>query len=238
MATNDSIDSGFPTSLLVGNLELTANTFSSTNTNGNILISPNGTGAIEISNGTNAIPLQFWNAASSHYVAFQPASVIASNVTWTLPATDSTGTQALLSNGSGTLSWGNSSIATAAVKSDQTTATSISTYVNPAVQQYHPSAVKFSCYFDGTLTGTNAPISGYNVTSVTRNSTGQYTINFTVPFTTANYAVHINAGTTASPCLTIINSLSTTNAGVATVLVSNLLFHDISLVFAMGIGTQ
>lgn len=33
------------------------------------------------------------------------------------------------------------------------------------------------CVFDGTLTGTNAPIAGYNVASVTINSVGSYTIN-------------------------------------------------------------
>lgn len=34
------------------------------------------------------------------------------------------------------------------------------------------------CTFDGTLTGTNAPIAGYNVASVTRDSLGSYVINF------------------------------------------------------------
>lgn len=37
------------------------------------------------------------------------------------------------------------------------------------------------CTFDGTATGTNAPASGFNVTSVTRNSAGDYTLNFTRP---------------------------------------------------------
>lgn len=35
------------------------------------------------------------------------------------------------------------------------------------------------CVFDGTLTGTNPPIAGGNVTSVTRNGVGDYTVNFT-----------------------------------------------------------
>ena len=45
------------------------------------------------------------------------------------------------------------------------------------------------CNFDGTLTGTNAPRAGGNVTSVTRNGTGDYTINFTVSMQDANYSV-------------------------------------------------
>ena len=44
------------------------------------------------------------------------------------------------------------------------------------------------CNFDGTLTGTNAPRAGGNVTSVTRNGTGDYTVNFTVAMPDTNYA--------------------------------------------------
>lgn len=43
------------------------------------------------------------------------------------------------------------------------------------------------CLFNGTTTGTNAPITGNNVTSITRNAVGTYTVNFTTPFSTANY---------------------------------------------------
>jgi hypothetical protein len=45
------------------------------------------------------------------------------------------------------------------------------------------------CRFDGTLTGTNAPLAGGNVTSVTRNSIGNYTINFTTAMPDANFCV-------------------------------------------------
>ena len=44
------------------------------------------------------------------------------------------------------------------------------------------------CRFNGTLTGTNSPLKGSNVTSVTRNSLGNYTINFSTPMQTVNYA--------------------------------------------------
>jgi len=44
------------------------------------------------------------------------------------------------------------------------------------------------CLFNGTLTGTNAPTAGGNVTSITRNSTGNYTINFTTAMPDTNYA--------------------------------------------------
>ncbi len=44
-------------------------------------------------------------ANGTNYVAFKPPTAITTSLTWTLPATDSTGTQALVSNGSGVLSW-------------------------------------------------------------------------------------------------------------------------------------
>lgn len=57
------------------------------------------------------------------------------------------------------------------------------------------------CVFDGTLTGTNAPTAGGNVTSVTRNSAGNYTVNLTSAMPDANYCViatFTSAGTNPS----------------------------------------
>lgn len=45
------------------------------------------------------------------------------------------------------------------------------------------------CTFNGALTGTNAPSAGGNVSSVTRNGVGDYTINFTTPMPDTNYSV-------------------------------------------------
>ena len=62
------------------------------------------TGDVKIDNQKD---LRFEEATANgdHYVAFQAPASIAADITWTLPATDSSGTQALQSNGSGTLSW-------------------------------------------------------------------------------------------------------------------------------------
>lgn len=49
--------------------------------------------------------LRFADSDSSNWVAFQAPASIASNVTWTLPASDGTNGQLLKTNGSGTLSW-------------------------------------------------------------------------------------------------------------------------------------
>jgi len=76
------------------------------------------------------------------------------------------------------------------------------------------SAPTYACrawaVFNGTTTGTNAPTSGGNVTSVTRNSAGDYTITMTTAMPDANYAVALScgAGTTGG--------YYTTNAAAAT----------------------
>ena len=48
---------------------------------------------------------------SSNYVAFKAATTVASNITWTLPSTDGSTNQSLVTNGSGTLSWATPSAA-------------------------------------------------------------------------------------------------------------------------------
>ena len=51
--------------------------------------------------------LRWADADSSNWVAFQAPSTVASNVTWTLPASDGTAQQALVTDGAGTLSFAN-----------------------------------------------------------------------------------------------------------------------------------
>lgn len=49
---------------------------------------------------------RYWDSDSSNYVAFQAPATVASNVTWTLPNADGTSGQALVTDGSGVLSFG------------------------------------------------------------------------------------------------------------------------------------
>lgn len=78
--------------------------FSIQESTGNIVFSPQSGGALQLNNGTSVTPLQFYNATGSHYAAFQ-AGNLTSNISWTLPISDSIGMQAMVSNGLGTLSW-------------------------------------------------------------------------------------------------------------------------------------
>ena len=45
------------------------------------------------------------------------------------------------------------------------------------------------CVFNGSTTGTNPPIDGFNVASITRTAEGRYTINFETAMDNSNYAL-------------------------------------------------
>jgi hypothetical protein len=83
-------------------------TFNGSQTFPGVLASTGGTITGDVTLG-NQSDLRFGEATANgtNYVAFQAPSTIASNVTWTLPATDaSVSGYALKSDGAGTLSWG------------------------------------------------------------------------------------------------------------------------------------
>lgn len=79
------------------------------------------------------------------------------------------------------------------------------------------------CTFDGTLAGTNAPTAGGNVTSVTRNAAGDYTINFTTAMPDANYTVtalaNINALATGIRSACVKDGRTTSAVGLYVVYV-------------------
>lgn len=95
--------------------------------------------------------LRFADADSSNWVAFQAPATVASNVTWTLPATDGTNGQSLQTNGSGTLSW-----ATAGGSATRTTFTSSGTWTKPG----SGTVVRVTLWGGGGGGGTGAPGAG------------------------------------------------------------------------------
>lgn len=85
------------------------------------------------------------------------------------------------------------------------------------------------CVFDGTVAGTNAPTAGGNVTSVTRVSTGVYTINFTTAIQDANYATVFTAGVSGAASATYLavsTPQTTTSVTVASVVPSTTAAQD------------
>jgi hypothetical protein len=89
-----------------------------------ITIDPAGTGIFKVAGDAQLQAqgdLRFADSDSSNWVAFQAPATIASNITWTLPATDGSSGQALVTNSSGTLSWATNSVSLTDNTSDSAT---------------------------------------------------------------------------------------------------------------------
>lgn len=96
---------------LGGNLSVAGYKITSVS-NGNVVIEPNGTGAVVIGgNATQPAELRFMEDSDNgtNYVGFKASSALAANVVWTLPTADGTVNQFLKTDGAGQLSWGTAS---------------------------------------------------------------------------------------------------------------------------------
>lgn len=108
----------------------------------------------------------------------------------------------------------NAVTAVAATQAEQETGTATNRIVTPGRQQYHPSAAKAWVKFNGS--GVVAIDASYNVTSITDNGVGDYSVNLTTGFSSLNICAvstarfgggssHIcginkdNSGTSSSP---------------------------------------
>ena len=100
------------------------------------------------------------------------------------------------------------SVATAALQAGAVTGAKLSGAQTGSAPIY---GCRAWCVFDGTLTGTNAPIAGGNVASVTRTAAGSYAVNFAIPMPSASYCVVItstNAGFLAQAQTKTTNNVS------------------------------
>jgi len=72
--------------------------------------------------------------------------------------------------------------------------------------------------FDGTLATPITPRASYNVSSVTKNGTGDYTVNFATAMADANYSANISSSGTTSdqPIIAIDSNTTTTFRGLIT----------------------
>ena len=105
----------------------------------------------------------------------------------------------------------------AATKAQQQTGTDNNVNVKPAHQQDHDSAAKAWCNWTGGTAGTNACNAGYNVTNVTRNSGGNYTVNFTTAFASSSYSCEVSTYNTTAGTLSMAQTfaIATGTIGVA-----------------------
>ena len=92
---------------LGGNLDVQTSEITTSTTNGNVKLTPNGTGAIEVKGaGGNDGTLQLNCSQNSHGVKIKsPPHSAAASYTLTLPTTDGNASEVLKTDGSGGLSW-------------------------------------------------------------------------------------------------------------------------------------
>jgi len=81
------------------------------------------------------------------------------------------------------------------------------------------------CNFNGTLSGPITPRANYNVSSITKNSTADYTLNFTSALSDANYAIAGTARRVSGQSFTVVTqseSTAQTTSAVRILVVSHL----------------
>jgi hypothetical protein len=79
--------------------------------------------------------------------------------------------------------------------------------------------------FNGT-TSPGTIRSSYNVSSVTRNSTGDYTVNFATALADANYSFLAVSGASSASCIVALQTTSTTNCRFYTSQINANLFDN------------
>ena len=91
---------------LYANLDVAARQITTTTTNGDIEIAPNGTGVVEIRGNTNAGSITLNCENNSHGVTIRgPAHSAAATYTLTLPVNNGDANQFLQTDGNGVTSW-------------------------------------------------------------------------------------------------------------------------------------
>jgi len=115
------------TQLNVDNIRIDGNDISSQDTNGDVTITPNGIGVVDVSGNLNLLAegeIRLQDASGGEYMGFKSPATVTSSETFTLPDGDGTINQYLKTDGSGTLSW--TSLAGAALTVSTETGTSFS----------------------------------------------------------------------------------------------------------------
>jgi hypothetical protein len=167
----------------------------------------NTTGLIVVQNGSTLAGTAWYNAATITTVDTTNFSFSQFGTTGTVTSVATSG----LATGGPITSSGTITV-TAATKANQETATSTTTAVTPAVQQYHPSA----CQAWGQVSHGASPtfFASYNCASVVQNATGDYTITFTTNFTSANFAVMLGGGSQNGASYAFISVSSQTSSTI------------------------
>lgn len=95
------------TQIDVGNLRFSGNNIATSNTNGNLFLSPNGTGVVVMEKSAAVLSggtLGFQNPSNTNIVTFK-AGALTQSTDYTLPLVDGANGEVLTTNGAGVLQW-------------------------------------------------------------------------------------------------------------------------------------
>lgn len=102
----------------------------------------------------------------------------------------------------------------AATQAEMEAASSTSVMATPGRTQYHPGVAKVVVNFDGTASSPITPGFNYGVSgTVTKNGTGDYTVNFSTNFSATTYVPIFFCRNAAIPVFTSVETTYTKNVG-------------------------
>ena len=233
LGTNSAV-----TDLRVDNIKVDSNEISATNTNGNVQVTPNGTGVVEVKGaGGNDGTLQLNCSANSHGVKIKsPPHSAGASYTLVLPNNDGDASQFLQTDGSGTLSWAAAGGTGVTVHTNQAAMLTDAASASEGSLHYDTDANKLyvkqssGFFLLATITNTTPTITSFsentggaganNLTTggtfgLTAGSNTVITINATDPdLETLVYSATVTSGTASdvisSPSLPISNQSSNT----------------------------
>jgi hypothetical protein len=164
--------------------------------------------AARIQSGITSLgPIQFTStisvSAGAVFAAVQVGGVLSVSAQATMVNLAVGGTLSLSAGVAG------AAVATQANMESAASTGSTSLIVTPGRLQYHPGVAKGWVRFDGSATSVTAA-AAYNVSSITDNGTGSYTVFWSTAFSSSNYAVDVASNLNNSR----VASISTNSAQV------------------------
>ena len=212
---------------LGGNLDVNGNSITSVS-NGNVVLDPHGTVMVRIAgNTTRAGQLQIFEDTDdgSNYVGLK-AGTIGTSLTFTLPITDGTAGDALITNGSGTLSFTTISGGGSATLTGLTD-TTITNPANTEILTYNGSAWINSAAPGGTPGGSTTQVQ-YNDTGSTFGGDAGFTYNKTTDVVTAGSFATTAAGTPTLSSNTGVEISATNGSITATTITGGMILPRIT----------
>lgn len=181
------------------------------------------------SNGTQAS----WQVSATGVITAEGDLIIGDAAALPVALPIGANTFVLTSNGT-TATWAAPTAGSVATQAQMETATDLTAMVTPGRTQYHPGVAKARIKFNGT--GVIAINDSYNVTSLTDNGVGDYSVNFTTNFSSGDYEASVLHNVAVN---TTGSQIATMAAGSFRFLtISNTAVVDPSIVSVILLGDQ